>query len=302
MASSPTKKRRKQSKAVHTNGLLDYLQSVLPKDKLQELFVDPNLGQFVVKAVLQQLDRTVQQIVVRLRCTGGSFSSVHVWLKDPQQYEHIVTEMDKWGILAEPSNHDGNLQLSTPFFQGLSVALCNLNASPWTAIDTEQQPPNLRDSILVDASVLEQHTQERWDAVLHFLVGSSGHPEPPVAMVNFLLETDLMQPDPDYRGKQEAPLVITESGYDFMLQDVQNQVWHFVARYLYTVERHDTEQGNDRLKHALLFLLSLCCAKVGQPYSTANLSKEYRVFVKVRWYCCLGFSCVSHYCVCAFAK
>jgi transcription initiation factor TFIIH subunit 4 len=281
---SPTKKRRKKAKALQTNGLLDYLQSALPKEKLQELFVDAHLGQFVVKAVLQQIPPTAQQIVVRLRCTGGKFPAklVKVWL-NTKEHQHIIAAMDKWGILETRSatafdESSGNLELSKRFFEGLCAALCNLNSSPWTPIDIQQQPIEIRESIKISGDVLEKHTQERWDAVLHFLVGSSGHPAPPLAMVNFLLETGLMQPDPEYRGKNkdEAMLVITESGYDFMLQDVQHQVWHFVAQYLYTVERHDKEQGTDRRKHALLFLLSLCFAKVGEPYSTSSLSKEYR--------------------------
>lgn len=286
---SPAKKKAKKAKSVHTNGLLDYLQSALPKEKLQELYVDAHLGQFVVKAVLQQLSPAAQQIVVRLRCTGGKFPAkmVKVWL-NTKDHKHIISSMDKWGIL-EPRSAAAfceeettrNLELSPPFFEGLRASLGNLNSSPWEPMDVKNQPAEVRERIMISSEVLEKHTQERWDSVLHYLVGSR-HPAPPAAMVNFLLETGLMQPDPEYRGKNkdEAPHVITEAGYDFMLQDVQNQVWHFVAQYLYTVERHDKEGKTELHKHALLFLLSLCVAEVGVPYSTSSLSKDYRVFIK----------------------
>jgi Transcription factor Tfb2 len=96
-------------------------------------------------------------------------------------------------------------------------------------------------------------------------------------MVHFLLQTGLMQADPDYRGTDpdEAPLVITESGYDLMLQDNHQQVWHFVAQYLRSVVN-----GEKLRNEALLLLICLSFAEVGGAYLASSPNKNSRDMIK----------------------
>lgn len=88
-----------------------------------------------------------------------------------------------------------------------------------------------------------------------------------------------MQTDPDFDGHaDDAPLVITQKGYDFMLQDNSQQVWHFVVQYLYSIEQHTSKKQLKR--EALLLLICLSFARFGDCYAGASLSKDGRLVMK----------------------
>jgi transcription initiation factor TFIIH subunit 4 len=146
----------------------------------------------------------------------------------------------------------------------------------------------------VTPEFLEHYTQSQWDAVLHFLVGTEAEAPPPPAVVHFLLQTQLMQADPEYvtsKSKSttsssatpddtdDAPLVITQQGYDFMLSDTSQQVWQFVVQYLKSLQTHPTKARE--LRHeALLLLVCLTYSQVGQAYLLSSLSKDARIMLK----------------------
>jgi len=106
--------------------------------------------------------------------------------------------------------------------------------------------------------------------------------EPPPAVVHFLLQTNLMQTDPEYTGhnaQQEAPLVITEKGYDFLIRDNQQQVWHFCLQYLQVVAANK-EKGERMVKEALLLLICLSFSRLGEAYPASALTKSGRRMLK----------------------
>eukprot|EP00571_Detonula_confervacea_P010967 CAMPEP_0172303888 /NCGR_PEP_ID=MMETSP1058-20130122/5397_1 /TAXON_ID=83371 /ORGANISM="Detonula confervacea, Strain CCMP 353" /LENGTH=601 /DNA_ID=CAMNT_0013014925 /DNA_START=134 /DNA_END=1939 /DNA_ORIENTATION=+ len=134
---------------------------------------------------------------------------------------------------------------------------------------------------------LEAYTQSSWDSVLHFLVGSddndrkgidgaSDNPieEPSDAVILFLTRIGLMQEDPDYTGsdRSRAPLVITSKGYEFMLRDINAQVWQFVLQYMNSLEHH--EMKNEVRMEALSFLICLGSCRVGEGYHVSVLGKN----------------------------
>lgn len=286
-----------------TCGVLDFLQTALPRKALQHLYEEESRGQFVCRAVLQQLPEPAQQIVLRMQCTGGSFSlqGIRVWTTaTTKQLEHMLKEMQRWGIVAKLDSGGGSskdqddsgvvVSLTPSFAAGLRASLCSLDASPWQPLAPVQlaaleQEAGLRSGTAgaVTPEDLERHTQEQWDAVLHKLVGTAApKKQPPPSVIAFLSQTGLMRPDPDYKGGKgdpdDAPLVITEKGYDFMLQDNHEQVWHFVLQYVRSLEKH--ELGEILRKEALLFLISLSFARVGGAYLASSLNKNCRTMMK----------------------
>ena len=288
-----------------SGGVLEYLQTTLPSQALQSLYQEPSRGQFLCRAVLQQLSGPAQQMVLRLQCcTGGaSFSKpgVQAWTTaSPSQLEHMLRDMQRWGIVvasnknAEQQSSDisssssSTVSLTPSFAAGLRSSLCNLDASPWQALEPVQLAALEREAGIpvgsaagVTVEDLERYTQEQWDAVLHRLVGTPGKREPPASMIAFLSQTGLMRPDPHYKGRDPdaAPLVITESGYDFMLQDNHEQVWHFVLQYIKHLEKNN-DMGEALQKEALLFLISLSFAQVGGAYLASSLNKNCRTMMK----------------------
>jgi len=188
--------------------------------------------------------------------------------------------------------------LTPEFRNSLKLYLSTSSSSPWPIIthdQIEEYKKNEKGLVTSSKSALdgsekdkpsrdppsrqelEAYTQSSWDSVLHFLVGSDesdrsgmdgegGVEEPSEAMVQFLTRIGLMQEDPDYKGKDrsKAPLVITSKGYEFMLRDINAQVWQFVLQYLNSMAHHEMK---DALRmDALSFLICLGSARVGEGF------------------------------------
>ena len=196
------------------------------------------------------------------------------------------------GSPGEPDSDNALLKLTPEFFKGLKDSLHSMDASPWIALKPDQiehleKEANKENTTgktikfpAMTPEDLERYTQTQWDAVLHYLVGTPNmEVQPNPAVTHFLFQTDLMQPDPDYkRNIDEAPLVITQRGYDFMLQDNAQQVWHFVVQYLATVS--ESKKGDQAQREALLVLICLSFSRFGECYSTASLTKRGLKIVK----------------------
>ena len=191
--------------------------------------------------------------------------------------------------------------LTEEFKSAMTAYLITSCSSPWPLITPEQveeykkngqekqdgekeakpsrDPPTLKE--------LKSYTQQSWDSVLHFLVGSDendrgeGIEEPDDAMIGFLTQIGLMQSDPDYKGKDKAhaPLVITSKGYEFMLRDSNAQVWQFVLQYLNACAHH--EQKDIIRVEALSMLICLGSCRVGEGYHMSVLGSKFaRVVIK----------------------
>jgi transcription initiation factor TFIIH subunit 4 len=257
----------------------------LSRKSLTKLYDEPEgRGKYVVQAVLSAISPWAQQVVMRLSCTGGSFalSGVTSWLRTARTATIVLSELQRWAIATAD---ESTVSLSSEFYKSLQDRLISLDSCPWVpitraqiqALEIESGVPSKEE---VTPEDLERYTQSQWDAVLHFLVGSVSHRDPPPAVIQFLLQTGLMQPDPDHLaagGSEEtAPLVITQKGYDFMLQDSTVQVFHFVTQYLKSLEQHKKGLRQE----GLILLICLGFARVGDAYFCSSLNKEGRVMVK----------------------
>jgi transcription initiation factor TFIIH subunit 4 len=255
---------------------------------LPSLYSDAQRGKFVCRAVMEELSEVGAQVVMRLLASGGAFpvkgkAGVQDWPRDKEGLGVLLKDLHKWNMI-EASADGSMIQLTPEFKQGLHASILELDSVPWTELsekDLELLYANEKQRyVTISSEDLERYTQTQWDSVLHFLVGTPDFEEPPKAIVSFLMQTKLMQPDPDYRGSNidEAPLCITQSGYDFMLQDSAEQVWHFCWQYLQTLQQQ--KKAAELLQEAMLFLISLSFAKVGQAYSENSLSKRGRGLMK----------------------
>jgi len=198
----------------------------------------------------------------------------------------LDVEMDEEGEKKKKKREDDRIVKLTPEFRkAIQSSLSSLKSAPWDAVPRSmliaaaatataaEAPPTAND--------LETYTQRRWDSVLHFLVGSSPDDveDPPAAVVSFLEQTGLMQDDPDWVDEpaseyDEAPLVITSRGYEFMLQDVRVQVWQFILQYLNSLKKH--KRCDEIRAEALIFLICLSFCTVGEAYPASSLSADGR--------------------------
>lgn len=127
------------------------------------------------------------------------------------------------------------------------------------------------DSKARDVSFLDAYSQERWECVLHYMVGSQQQEGISADAVRILLHAGLMkrylssisisemQTVLSYRDEEDGSPVITRQGFQFLLLDRQAQVWHFLLQYLDTVE----QRGLD-LAECLTFLFQLSFSTLGK--------------------------------------
>lgn len=179
--------------------------------------------------------------------------------------------------------------LTEPFYRAIQLSLTSLKRAPYPELSNqdlenlteyEKQKPTEKKRYPNEAPTpteLETFTQMRWDSTLHHLVGTGdrNYEDPPEAIKEFLKQTGLMQPDPDYKGKFTPPLIISSKGYEFMLNDVHVQVWLFILKYIQT--QIESEEAK---REALLFIICLSFCKVGKGYRAADLSKGTKNVMK----------------------
>ncbi|KAF5342400.1 hypothetical protein D9611_001380 [Ephemerocybe angulata] len=113
-------------------------------------------------------------------------------------------------------------------------------------------------------NTLDSYAIERWETILHYMVGSGNGRRPPEPSpgVRFLLKTSgLMN---EFHGS----LQISSTGFQFLLHSPHEQLWHLLLQYL-----HLAEQRRMDLVDVLSFLFMLSTMELGREYTVANLTK-----------------------------
>lgn len=128
------------------------------------------------------------------------------------------------------------------------LLIIHFSGKPWSMSSALEADSKAR-----DVSFLDAYSQERWECVLHYMVGSQQQEGISVDAVRILLHAGLMKRDDD------GSSVITRQGFQFLLLDRQAQVWHFLLQYLDTVESRGLE-----LAECLTFLFQLSFSTLGK--------------------------------------
>ncbi|KAJ1667607.1 RNA polymerase II transcription factor B 52 kDa subunit [Coemansia sp. RSA 1813] len=118
----------------------------------------------------------------------------------------------------------------------------------------------------VTASWLARYANERWESILHFMVGQSAEVAPPSESVRGILKMSHLMDESNNEG-----LRISNSGFQFLLQDPVSQVWTVLLQYLRLAEMQDMD-----VVEVLNFLFQLVSLQPAQQYSTEALTKNQR--------------------------
>ncbi|KAJ2782415.1 RNA polymerase II transcription factor B 52 kDa subunit [Coemansia javaensis] len=126
----------------------------------------------------------------------------------------------------------------------------------------------------VTTAWLARHARERWEAILHFMVGRSATGaatvgEAPAAPLSRSVR-DILRMSRLMEGG-EGGMTITNSGFQFLLQDAASQVWTVLLQYLRLAEAQDMD-----VVEVLNFMFQLVGLKLGRAYSTEALTPHQR--------------------------
>lgn len=186
--------------------------STISADDLSELYRVP----YCALSVLQSLCPLARTFVLRLLPfrTPVKEQLFRAWLRPgaggTALFQHALAELRNLSLLCPPApgasaalGPDGSESikpgvadtyvLSPIFADALAAALTSTEAVPWEAATRELGA----DDAPLNADAVERGTAERWNAILHYLLGTEDAPPPEPKVTELLVSTGLLAPGLD---------------------------------------------------------------------------------------------------------
>ncbi|KAG5519203.1 hypothetical protein PMAC_002291 [Pneumocystis sp. 'macacae'] len=113
----------------------------------------------------------------------------------------------------------------------------------------------------VDIPFLDNYAKNRWEMILHFMVGTGIEKLPGNHVLDLLRYSGLMF------GSKYDEMKITNSGFQFLLLDINSQIWTLLLHYLNMIEDLQVDPVD-----VLQFLFMLGNLELGQSYLINSLT------------------------------
>uniref|UniRef100_A0A3B4UAM1 General transcription factor IIH subunit 4 n=1 Tax=Seriola dumerili TaxID=41447 RepID=A0A3B4UAM1_SERDU len=244
--------------------LHEYLRELSP-DILDRLYNHPA----TCLAVYRELPSLAKNYVMRMLFLDQPLpqAAVALWVKKDSHKDHDECVSVLAGLrLWHSQQLQGGLQgyiLNPVFKDNLRIALLG-GGRAWADEGSTLGP----DRHARDIESLDRYAMERWEVILHFMVGS---PSAAVSqdLAQLLVQAGLMKSEAG-----EAPY-ITSAGFQFLLLDTASQLWYFTLQYLKTAQ----SRGMD-LVEILSFLFQLSFSTLGRDYSVEGMSESLLTFLQ----------------------
>ncbi|XP_028161389.1 general transcription factor IIH subunit 4 [Ostrinia furnacalis] len=245
--------------------LHEYLKSRTPQF-LETLYNYPT----ICLAVYRELPELARHFVIRLLFVEQPVPQAVVtsWVsqtfaKEQNKACEALSELSVWQEAPIPGGMPGWM-LAQSFKKNLKVSLLG-GGRPWSLSSSLEPDGKARDVAFLDAYALE-----RWECVLHYMVGSTQTEGISADAVRILLHAGLMT-----RDAEDNSAVITRAGFQFLLLSTPKQVWLFLQHYLLTAEKRSMSAAE-----CLAFLYQLSFSTLGKDYSTEGMSNNMLVFLQ----------------------
>ncbi|KAJ3328825.1 RNA polymerase II transcription factor B 52 kDa subunit [Blyttiomyces sp. JEL0837] len=215
------------------------------------------------------LPSLAKHVIMRLLFIENSvkLSDLHNWCFDHSQslLNQTLTSLQKQFFILVIPEEENTVALSPIFQENLYNAL--VGGGQHTSFG---QISDSKDKHRVDIAFLDEYSSNAWEAVLHYLVGTPSTSRPK-AVMKLLEHSGLMARVSEPDNGQDADLRITNKGFQFLLQDVNVQVWAFLLQYLQMAK----ELAMDPVD-VLNFLFQLGSLELGQDYSVDTLTETQK--------------------------
>ncbi|CAG8457834.1 10754_t:CDS:10 [Ambispora leptoticha] len=146
-------------------------------------------------------------------------------------------------------------------------------------------PPSSKDKHRPENTIeyLDSYAKKQWESILHYMVGTRTK-RPGRGVVNLLTESGLMAE----RHEGDEDPQITNKGFQFLLQDINTQVWAFLLQYLELAGKEKNPQSNYPsnkilkmdLVEVLNFYFLLGSLELGQDYSIDQLTPTQQQLIE----------------------
>ncbi|KAJ3386895.1 RNA polymerase II transcription factor B 52 kDa subunit [Entophlyctis sp. JEL0112] len=269
----------------HPYQLTPGLQHIQALDKitLTRLYQQPA----TCLSILRLLPPLAKHVIMRMLLAGAVEMSVAIaWVFDSKRsaLDATLDSLHRFNIVSTESSV---LKINPVFQASLKSALVGgaNHSSFGLTVESKDKTP-------VTIDYLDKYAKDAWETVLHYLVGTPSDKKPMAASALLLLRNLILT----FRGFDSMPLLpssskiqvmalmeysglmapsntskelrITNKGFQFLLQDVNEQVWAFLLQYL---EMAPKQLGMDPVD-VLNFLFQLGSLELGQDYSVTALT------------------------------
>ncbi|XP_067137640.1 general transcription factor IIH subunit 4 [Centruroides vittatus] len=254
------------SKGLKCSNLHEYLRT-LSQATLNRLYSHPA----ACLAVFRELPVMARHYIMRLLFVESTVPQAVIggWINQHNVKKHldaveVLCELHLWKENPMPGGLPGWLLHST-FRKNIKTALLG-GGQPWSVCTTLEEDKHAR-----DIAFLDTYAMERWESVLHFMVGSQQSTEGISSDTRTILQlAKLMKSE-----ESESTPTITTEGFQFLLMDTSSQIWYFMLQYLNAAE----ERGLN-LTECLTFLFQLSFLTLGKVYSTEGMSETLLTFLQ----------------------
>lgn len=253
------------SRHLECKDLRDYLKTLSPLT-LDRLYDHPA----TCLSVFRELPELSRLYIMRLLFVEQPIPQavVNAWaqpniIKEHTQNTHILEELNLFKEAVVPGGIPGWI-LNDVFRKNAKSALTG-GEGGWKISSNDNADPHAR-----DVEFLDKYAMERWECILHYMVGSSQQEGISKDAVRVLLHSGLMKTD-----DEDGSPVITTHGFQFLLMDTASQVWFFLLQYLDTCDDRNLD-----VVSCLHFLLQLSFSQLGKDYSTSGMGEQLLLFLQ----------------------
>ncbi|GAO47474.1 RNA polymerase II transcription factor B subunit 2 [Saitoella complicata NRRL Y-17804] len=190
---------------------------------------------------------------------------IDAWVEpgSKRQQNNALEKLKKMHVYKE---HKGEVTMNLAFRTNFRTALTGGGDHKSFGV-----PCNTADNNAVTVEFLDRHATEQWEMILHFMVNTPMDRMPGDGVVRLLEKSGLMEGNP----LRKETMSITNAGFQFLLQDVNAQIWALLLQYLTVAE--ELEMDPVEVLHFLFMLGSL---ELGQDYSTDFLTPTQKIMLE----------------------
>ncbi|KAF9911327.1 RNA polymerase II transcription factor B 52 kDa subunit [Lobosporangium transversale] len=205
-------------------------------------------------------------------------TDMKLWFKESAGLMKQKEAMQRLKALHIFSEERGNYAMNATFLEQFRNALTGGGNSQSFGLATSTP-----DKHHVDIAFLDDYATKQWEAILHFMVGTTEGRPPCKGVLNLLGRSGLMTGGSDVSSHADSMDArdfasqmarqdfgvpkITHKGFQFLLQDINTQVWAFLLQYL-----NMAESLNMDLVEVLTFFFQLGSLELGNDYSSETLT------------------------------
>lgn len=261
--------------------LSDYLEK-LSGAVFRRLYQQPSTAFAIFRRMLPNLAKTFVMAILYMP-TPLLLDDLDTWVKpdakkDRDQALGILRRLHIVSISMAVKDKPQEMALATNFKNSLRLALEGGGEHQSFGVPSSLPVPEH-----VDIAFLDKYARKKWDDILHFVVNSvamgggesvSGSSGPKASVKDLLVAGRLVE----RRGL--GSVGITQSGFTFLLQEANAQVWTLLLQWLEAADqaRKEAEQSGRESKldsvDMLSFLFMLASLELGRAYDTDALTEK----------------------------